>query len=144
MYLPLAALCALFVTSAAGICAERGGGAFKVFVMVGAVLALALFGSTFARSSVYADAGSIWEDTARKRPENPRAHDGVGAALLEKGDYDGAVKRFKASLEIENRTVRLSELVEALQSKRSWGVSKPEADDSDDFRAKVLPRRKVA
>jgi hypothetical protein len=62
---------------------------------------------------------------------------------------DGTVDVFcdpssEIPLEIENRTVRLSELVEALQSKRSWGVSKPEADDADEFRAKVLPRRKVA
>lgn len=103
MYLPLAALCALVVMAAARICAKRGGGAFMVFVMACAVFAMVLFGSTFARSSHYADARQIWEDTSRKRPENPRAHDGVGAALLEKGDYDGAVKRFKAALDIENR-----------------------------------------
>jgi len=47
-------------------------------------------------------------------------------------------------LEIENRTVKLSELVEALQSKRSWGASRADADDSEHLRAKVLPRRKAA
>ncbi len=62
---------------------------------------------------------------------------------------DGTVDVFcdpsaEIPLEIENRTVRLSELVEALQSKRSWGVSKGESDEAEEFRSKVLPRRKAA
>lgn len=62
---------------------------------------------------------------------------------------DGTVDVFcdpssEIPLEIENRTVRLKELVEALQSKQSWGVSKAYSNDPDDVRTKVLPRRKAA
>ena len=103
MYLPLAALCVLLTAAAFRFIESRGAGAARSLGIGGAVLVLVLFGATFARNSDYADARSIWEDTAKKRPENPRAHDGLGAALLEKGDYGQAVDRFKTALEIENR-----------------------------------------
>lgn len=62
---------------------------------------------------------------------------------------DGTVDVFcdpgtEIPLEIENRTVKLSELVDALQSKRSWAGAKPDAEDAEHLRAKVLPRRKAA
>lgn len=45
-------------------------------------------------------------------------------------------------LKIENRTVRLAELGETLQNRRNWSLSK--ADDAEELRAVILPRRKAA
>jgi hypothetical protein len=75
--------------------------------------------------------------------------DGLLRELDELMTEDGSVDVFcdpsaEIPLGIENRTVKLSELVEALQSKRSWGASRADADDSEHLRAKVLPRRKAA
>lgn len=74
--------------------------------------------------------------------------DGLLRDLDELMADDGSVDVFcdpsaEIPLEIENRTVKLSELVEALQTKRSW-TARSEADDAEHLRAKVMPRRKVA
>ena len=103
MYLPLAALAAAVVTGAGLLAARRGEQPFLVFLAVAGLACLVLAGATFARNRDYRSAYALWSDTARKRPENPRAQDALGVAVMEQGDLPRAEGLFKRAIEIDNR-----------------------------------------
>ena len=100
-----------------------------------------------AQTSLGESAGEI--SATRGHIVRQAVRDGLLRELDELLAEDGSVDVFcdpsaEIPLEIENRTVKLSELVEALQTKRSWGVNRAEVEEADHLRAKVLPRRKAA
>jgi len=92
MYLPLAAVLTLGVGAAV---AHWGRRALWPFV----ALALPLTWLTVQRNAAYASALSLWTDTLAKRPQNERAYNCRGLALVEAGrvlpalaDYQAAVR----------------------------------------------------
>jgi tetratricopeptide (TPR) repeat protein len=60
--------------------------------------ALVLSTVTYDRNLDYRDAGVLWRDTATKRPENPRAFDGLAFALVEDGRWQEAIAACDAAM----------------------------------------------
>jgi tetratricopeptide (TPR) repeat protein len=56
---------------------------------------------TFARNADYRTEVSIWADTVAKRPNNPRAHNNLGNALLAEGKPQDAIAHFREALQLE-------------------------------------------
>jgi protein O-mannosyl-transferase len=56
---------------------------------------------TYARNKVWQGALTLWEDSARKNPENHRAHTNYGAELNEIGQLDLAIREYSKALEIK-------------------------------------------
>lgn len=90
MYLPLAVL-AIALAGALHRWSPRG------CVLVGLALALPLGITTFNRNTDYRDALTLWADTARKRPDNPRAHNNVGIALAQAGRTAEAISHYETA-----------------------------------------------
>jgi len=44
---------------------------------------------------------TIWQDTVEKRPNNPRAHNNLGAALLQTGQVPEAIEHYQQALRIQ-------------------------------------------
>lgn len=57
--------------------------------------------TTARRNNDYRSAVAIWEDTVRKRPDNPRAHGNLGVALLKAGEADRAIEQFDLTMKLE-------------------------------------------
>ena len=107
MYLPLAAIVAAVVLAAHAACRAildrrwltPRGVAIACSVLLGAIgLTLAVL--TWQRNGDYRSELSIWEDTAIKLPNNPRAHNNVGKVLAERGRFDDAEARFRTALSL--------------------------------------------
>jgi protein O-mannosyl-transferase len=94
MYLPLAAVIALLVLT---LHARLGRAALPLWLMV----ALAFAGVTAARNLDYRSPLVLWKDTVRKIPENPRAHNNLGAYLMGEGRLGEARDRFEAALRLD-------------------------------------------
>jgi spermidine synthase len=65
-----------------------------------ALLALVLGVLTVRRNGVYASELSIWEDTAAKAPDNPRARYTLGVARAAVHDDAGAIVEYRAALRL--------------------------------------------
>ncbi len=95
MYLPLAGV---IVLSALGLQAWIGRRSQAVLVAVAV-----LFGwLTFERNKDYRSEIALWSDTVATRPDNERAHNGLGRALLDvPGRLPDAISEFEAALRIK-------------------------------------------
>jgi tetratricopeptide (TPR) repeat protein len=93
MYLPLAAVITLAVL---GIHAAVGRRSWMIF----AVLALGLGILTARRNEDYRSELAIWSDTVAKRPDNPRARNGMALALDHVGRIPEAIQQFEAALRL--------------------------------------------
>jgi tetratricopeptide (TPR) repeat protein len=94
MYLPLAAVVALV---AVGLHAWLG----RRSLILLATAALGLGWLTSERNTDYRDEFTIWSDAASKHPENERAHNGVGRALLDvPGRRSDAIAEFETAVRI--------------------------------------------
>jgi tetratricopeptide (TPR) repeat protein len=95
MYLALAAV---VVTGVLGLNACR----FTRRASPGLFLLAALaFGTlTFRRNEIYHTPLALWSDTVAKRPENPRAQENLGGALLDVGRIDEAVPHYEMAIQI--------------------------------------------
>lgn len=102
MYLPLAAVVVLVL---AGLwkALDRLWPARRdlAFAALAAGIAVALGVATVARNRVYGSEVSIWQDTVRTRPDNPRAIQNLGTALARAGRHAEAAEQFRRSLEID-------------------------------------------
>lgn len=101
MYLPLAAV---VVLACAAVRAGLGRLPWRTpwlprVLAAGAVLALG--GATFARNQVYRSELALWEDTVRKRPDNPRAHHNLGIALSRAGRAAEAETAFRRAVALQ-------------------------------------------
>ena len=92
MYLPLAALVVGFVLATDRVLGTRAPW------LIGAI-ALASIAWT-ARNEDYRDAVTLWSDTVRKRPHNPRAQDDFGNALAQVGRKDEAIQHLRLALQL--------------------------------------------
>jgi len=64
--------------------------------------AIVTFGmGTYLRNKVWQDPLTLWKDSARKNPENHRAHNNLGAELNDIGDFDLAIREYSRALEIK-------------------------------------------
>lgn len=112
MYLPLAALLALIVATAALLGARAGTSRHSTVPTIAlAVLALVLGLTTANRNYDYRSGLSIWSDTAQKRPQNYRADMYVGNEYDSAGDVMRAIAAYDRSVEkypnhARNRTNR--------------------------------------
>lgn len=93
MYLPLAAVLALL---GPGAWAIAGRWSLPALFLAAAALGVV----TFQRNHDYRSTEAIWHDTALKRPENPRAFDNLGLALLDRGRLAESVPFFERALQL--------------------------------------------
>lgn len=106
MYLPLACVVALVVGGAVALirASERRGvlAAQSPVRLAGWALLFAVAGTlgflTWQRNIVYRSELSLWQDTAAKVPDNPRAQNNLGMALLEVGRTAEALARFREAV----------------------------------------------
>jgi tetratricopeptide (TPR) repeat protein len=84
MYLPLAAPIVAAVLCLSIWLNRRTGWA-------AALLALALGALTIRRNRDYRSEEAIWSDTVAKRPDNPRAYDGLAYAFVDAGRWQDAI-----------------------------------------------------
>ena len=108
MYLPLAAVSVLVVIGAyeaLGAFFRRLGAPrdLRRWVQVGLLVAVVagLGAATFRRNQDYRSEFAIWRDTLAKRPQNPRAHNGMGFVLHQWGRVDEAIAHYSAALRFE-------------------------------------------
>jgi tetratricopeptide (TPR) repeat protein len=111
MYLPLAALSAASVFGGdlliSAIMRFLGAPARNMAVRRVAAIglcasaAVALGARTWLRNEDYRTALSIWENAARERPMNARAHYNLAVALADRGRADGAVDQFQKAVQIK-------------------------------------------
>jgi tetratricopeptide (TPR) repeat protein len=95
VYLSLAAVIALLVV---GLYFWMGRRSLILF----AALAVGLGGMTVRRNADYRDPLAIWSDTAAKRPENERAHNGLGYVLMDlPGRRADAIAEFETAVRIK-------------------------------------------
>jgi Flp pilus assembly protein TadD len=100
MYLSLAAPIVLIVT---GLYFFLG----RWSLPVTAALAMALGVLTAQRNEDYRNPLSIWSDTVAKRPENPRAQDSLGNALVKDGQVNEAVPHFAEAVRLSPNDAKL-------------------------------------
>jgi protein O-mannosyl-transferase len=94
VYLPSAML--VSVVCAASFQA-LGLRALKFLTLISIVFA---FG-THMRNRDYQSELAIWSDTAKKRPENARAHNSLGYAFMRSGDYASARREYEWALRLK-------------------------------------------
>jgi len=100
MYLPLAAVVTLAVVGAFEIgkrLLNKQQGIALGCVAGGSVVVLFTL-LTVQRNHDYNSAVSIWQDTVEKRPDNARAHNGLGLALMQTGKVQGAIGQYEQAL----------------------------------------------
>jgi len=94
MYLALAVPVILLALLARRL-GPRGAGALAVL----AIVALGL--TTLARNRVYQSELTLWQDTVRKSPDNPRAHYNLGVTLRAAGRLDEATAELQRALQLQ-------------------------------------------
>jgi len=93
MYLSLAAVIVVCVLGIHALAARRT-------VAVAAVFAIGLGTLTWRRNQDFRSELAIWQDTVDKRPDNPRAHNGLGLALLDTDRVQEAIKQFEEAAQL--------------------------------------------
>jgi tetratricopeptide (TPR) repeat protein len=104
MYLPLAAVAAFVVIGGCVLLGRLGGDRrpARTWTAAGVFLIVAVLGYlTALRNLDYRSEFSIWDDTVRKAPANPRAVDGRGKACFEKHDYGRAIEDHDAAIRLD-------------------------------------------
>lgn len=102
MYLPLvgvALIVGLLVTDAAAALQRRRLPVMWLPVASLAVL-LGFGGLAWARNGVWNDPLTLWQDTVRKQPGNPRAHTNLGIRYLERGNVHAARLELETALDL--------------------------------------------
>ncbi len=97
MYLPLAAVAALVVLGGSAI-GRRLGWRSGLRLALVTTLVATLGALTVRRNHDYRTEIALWQDAVRKLPGNARAHQNLGALLLDAGDADGAAAEFQTAL----------------------------------------------
>lgn len=93
LYLPLVGFCIVFASS---LCRTLYSDSSLRFV--GGFIVCLFFFLTIQRNYAWSDEYSLWLDTVRKSPSNPRAHYGLGTAYASKGMMDEAAREHKESI----------------------------------------------
>ncbi len=111
MYLPLVAVVVLCVV-AGDAALRRWAGAMRgaLAIAIVAVLVAALAWTTSRRNLDYRSEAALWTDTLARRPQNPRAHYALGAALVAEGRNEEALPHLTEALRLQpgNPAARLN------------------------------------
>jgi len=91
LYLPLAAAAVLIVLGTHAFAGRRGMAAVFAMGMAAGLLAA-------DRNQLYRSPLLLWRDTVAKRPENERAHDSLGNALLDAGRMGEAIAEYRRAV----------------------------------------------
>jgi tetratricopeptide (TPR) repeat protein len=94
MYLSLAAVMAVAVAGAWAAIGRR-----SLLLVLAAALALGT--CSYVRNRDYRTEATIWADTVRRRPQNPRAHLALGSALAMEWRNPEAAEQFEETLRID-------------------------------------------
>lgn len=94
MYLPLVAIVAAVVV----VMTRRLG--FAAMACWG-VIAVLFGGLTIARNRDYADPVTLWADSAKKCPSNPRAHNNLGLELSRREKFNAAYEHFARAVAVD-------------------------------------------
>jgi tetratricopeptide (TPR) repeat protein len=101
MYLSLAAVCALAVAFLLdGLTRVIPRHALLALWLCGGGAAAALGAAAMARNGDYRSEVALWADTARKAPENPRAHNNLAEALIAAGRPAEALGEFEEAVRL--------------------------------------------
>jgi Flp pilus assembly protein TadD len=73
----------------------------RASILVAAAVIIGCAASTITRNRVWHDDLSLWTDTAQKSPQSAPAHEGLGFALYESGQFASAVTSLSRSLELD-------------------------------------------
>jgi tetratricopeptide (TPR) repeat protein len=107
MYLPLAAVVVLIVIGAHEIitCASRRRPSDNLGRWIEAGLtAVAIAGLGYAtvhRNQTYRSELAMWSDNLARRPDNPRVHLSLGAALQHQGRFDEAIAHYSEAIRLK-------------------------------------------
>lgn len=112
MYLPLIAIVVGVVLAAHAVlvravnrkqitqnAARTAGGIATVAVT------MLLAATTVARNHLYHDVVAIWRDTCEHAPLNPRAHNGLGVALVHAGNPEAAIPAYQQAIALDQHYV---------------------------------------
>lgn len=100
MYLPLAALLALFVVGGVAVLERRGWGGWPAGVAwLALVVALGL--TTAAHNVLYGNPLLLWQRVVLEFPDNARAHTNVGQVLIAQGRVEESVAPMRAAIEAD-------------------------------------------
>ena len=108
MYLPLVAVVTAFILAVHRLLGAR----VRWLVLA---LALGAIAATIHRNNDYRDELSIWSDTVRKRPDNPRAQTDLGDALAQAGRLPEAIQHYQQALRLAPRTGAAEEFYHNLE-----------------------------
>jgi tetratricopeptide (TPR) repeat protein len=124
MYLPLAALVLV-----PGILLVRRLGerrSLQILLPLSLVVSLLLGVLTFQRNEVYGSVLRLWQDTVSKVPDNARAHNNLGQALMAEGRSAEAVTEFERTLALQpNHAFAQFNLGTILLSQRRYAEAVP-------------------
>lgn len=101
VYLPSAGL---FVSLASGVFLLAGEKTVKGMSSGAVVLAavvVVLTGATYARNTIWASEGNLWEDAASKSPLKARPHNNLGPIYFDEGKLDLAIEHYKIALKLD-------------------------------------------
>ena len=102
MYMPMvgiALLVALVISDAAAACQRRR--LRMVWIPAASVVVLLAFGGlAWARNGMWNDPLTLWQDTVRKQPGNPRAHTNLGIRYLQRGNVHDARLALETALDL--------------------------------------------
>ena len=106
MYLPLAAVACVTVLGGYEMIRRHPGWHLglrptALYSLSIVTIAFVLGGLSFARNRVYASKVSLWEDTVRQCPNNPRAQANLGISLWAKNDLVAAREHLEAALRLD-------------------------------------------
>ena len=103
MYLPLAAVVTMAVVGAfeVGIRLVNKQQGLALGCVAGGFVAVLLTFLTIQRNQVYNSELTIWQDTVKKCPNNPRAHCNLGVALSQLGIVQEAIGQYQQALQLK-------------------------------------------
>jgi len=100
LYLPSVGACILAAYGLESLARRLGGLGHRVLVGAVVVVLVALGLQTVHQEGVWADSQTLWQNVLAKDPRNYNAHVNLGAALFERGDYEGAEEHYLWATEL--------------------------------------------
>jgi tetratricopeptide (TPR) repeat protein len=102
MYLPLAAVSVLVVVGTAAVLSRLMRRRWRAALgALGIAAAVSLGSATVLRNRDYRSETTLWSDTVRKEPANPRAHNNLAESLRAAGESARAKEEFEAAVEAD-------------------------------------------
>jgi len=116
MYLPLAAVVTMVVVGAFAFGKRLWNKQQGVVLgcVAGGFVAVLLTFLTIQRNRDYNSALTIWQDAVVKRPNNPRAHNGLGLALMQTGKVQEAISQYEQALRLKP---------DFFEAHTNWGIA---------------------